>query len=136
MPDRAELLATVHSQRMRLAGALQRRLVGYRQSLDHLAQDLRRGSPLGRVQSLRQRVDELSQASGLHLRHLLALHRERLNGLTGRLATLSPFATLERGYAIVRRGDTGRVVTSVGQVTSGVSIAVHVRDGEFDATVS
>jgi exodeoxyribonuclease VII large subunit len=135
VPDRMELQATVHGQRMRLSGALQRRLAERRQSLDYLAQALQRCSPVGRIQSLRQQVDELSQASGVWLRHLLALRREQLNGLAGRLTTLSPFATLERGYAIVRHGDTGRVLTSVQQVSVGESIAVRVRDGEFDATV-
>lgn len=135
VPDRTELQAVAHNQRMRLTRALRRRLAEHRQSLDYLARALQRSSPLGRIQSFRQRVDELSQASGTHLRHLLALRWEQLNGLTGRLATLSPFATLERGYAIVRHGDTGCVVTSVGQVALGQPIAVRVRDGEFDATV-
>jgi exodeoxyribonuclease VII large subunit len=135
VPDRVELQASVRTQRMRLTGALQGRLTGHRQSLDYLRQDLQRASPLGRIQSLRQRADELSQASSVQLRHLLALHQERFNGLASRLATLSPFATLERGYAIVRHGDTGRVVSSVGQVASGELIAVHVQDGEFEATV-
>ena len=136
VPDRAELQAAVRGQRTRLDGALQRRLAERRQSLDYLAQGLQRNSPLGRIQSLRQRVDELSQANGVRLRHLLTLRRERLNGLAGRLATLSPFATLERGYAIVRHDDTGRVVTSVEQVAFGEPIIVCVQDGEFDATVS
>ena len=136
VPDRVELQAGVHTRRMRLTGALQGWLAGRRQSLDYLRQDLQRASPLGSIQSLRQRVDEFSQASSVQLRHLLALHQERLNGLASRLATLSPFATLERGYAIVYHGDTGRVVSSVGQVASGELIAVRVQDGEFDATVS
>jgi exodeoxyribonuclease VII large subunit len=135
-PDRAELQAVVRGQQLRLAGALQRKLVEHQQSLHYLVQALRRNAPLGRIQSLRQRVDELSQAGGLRLKHLLALRRARLDGLTGRLATLSPFATLERGYAIVRHGDTGRVVTSVRQVAAGEPLAVRVRDGEFDATAA
>ncbi len=133
-PDRVELQAAARGQWLRLAGALQRRLVERRQSLDYLAQTLQRSSPLSRVQNLRQQVDELSQAGGLHLGHLLALRRAQFNGLTGRLATLSPFATLERGYAIVRHSDTGRVVTSVQQVAPGEPLAIRVRDGEFDAT--
>lgn len=135
VPDRAELQAALRGQRMRLTGTLQGRLAERRQSLDYLAQALRRNSPRGRIESLRQRVDELSQVGGARLGHLLALRREQLNGLVGRLATLSPLATLDRGYAIVRHGETERVVTSVGQVTTGAPIAVRVRDGEFDATV-
>ncbi len=135
VPDRAELQAAVRRQWMRLAGVLQRRLAERRQSLANLAQDLQRNSPLGRIQSLRQRVDELFQVSIVRLGHLLALRRERFNGLVGRLVTLSPFATLERGYAIVRHKDTRRVVTSVKQVVSGELVVVCVQDGEFDATV-
>jgi len=135
VPDRAELQAGVRARRMRLAGALQEGLAERQQSLHYLRQDLRRASPLDRVQSLRQRVDELSQASGLQLRHLLALRRERLNGLAGKLATLSPFATLERGYAIVRHAGTGRVVSSVAQVAADDPILVRLQDGEFEATV-
>ena len=135
VPDRAELQAAVRRQWMRLAGVLQRRLAERRQSLANLAQDLQRNSPLGRIQSLRQRVDELFQVSSVRLGHLLALRRERFNGLVGRLVTLSPFATLERGYAIVRHKDTRRVVTSVKQVVSGEPVVVCVQDGEFDATV-
>ena len=135
VPDRAELQAAVRRQWMRLAGVLQRRLAERRQSLANRAQDLQRNSPLGRIQSLRQRVDELFQVSSVRLGHLLALRRERFNGLVGRLVTLSPFATLERGYAIVRHKDTRRVVTWVKQVVSGELVVVCVQDGEFDATV-
>ena len=135
VPDRAELQSAVRGQWMRLAGVLQRRLAERRQSLANLAQDLQRNSPVGRIQSLRQRVDELFQVSSVRLGHLLALRRERFNGLAGRLVTLSPFATLERGYAIVRHKDTRRVVTSVKQVVSGEPVVVYVQDGEFDATV-
>ena len=135
VPDRAELQAAVGRQWMRLAGVLQRRLAERRQSLANLAQDLQRNSPVGRIQSLRQRVDELFQVGSIRLGHLLALRRERFNGLVGRLVTLSPFATLERGYAIVRHKDTRRVVTSVKQVVSGELVVVCVQDGEFDATV-
>jgi exodeoxyribonuclease VII large subunit len=135
VPDLTELQATVHGHRMRLREALHRWVSECRQSLDYLVRALQRSSPVGRVQSLRQRVDELSQASVLCLRHLLSLRWEQLNGLAGRLATLSPFATLQRGYAIVHHGDTGRVVASVQRVTAGERVAVRVTDGEFGATV-
>jgi exodeoxyribonuclease VII large subunit len=66
---------------------------------------------------------------------LLALERRvaRLDTVHARLGALSPTATLERGYAIVRRGDG--VVRSAGQVGSGDEITVRVADGSFGATV-
>jgi exodeoxyribonuclease VII large subunit len=66
---------------------------------------------------------------------LLALERRRarLDTVHARLGALSPIATLERGYAIVRRGD--EVVRATDQVAPGDAIAVRVADGSFGATV-
>ena len=66
---------------------------------------------------------------------LLALERRRatLDTLHARLGALSPAATLERGYAIVHRGD--ELVRSSTQVGCGDEIDVRVADGSFGATV-
>jgi exodeoxyribonuclease VII large subunit len=66
---------------------------------------------------------------------LLAIERRRatLDTLHARLGALSPVATLERGYAIVHRGDD--LVRSSTQVERGDEIEVRVADGSFGATV-
>ena len=66
---------------------------------------------------------------------LLAIERRRatLDTLHARLGALSPVATLERGYAIVHRGD--ELVRSSTQVDRGDEIDVRVADGTFGATV-
>jgi exodeoxyribonuclease VII large subunit len=66
---------------------------------------------------------------------LLALERRRarLDTTHARLATLSPNATLERGYAIVHHGDD--VVRSPAQVAHGDRLSVQVAAGSFGATV-
>jgi exodeoxyribonuclease VII large subunit len=66
---------------------------------------------------------------------LLALERKsgRLTAAHGRLQALSPAATLERGYAIVHRGDD--VVRRAEQVASGDEVSVQVADGSFGAVV-
>ena len=66
---------------------------------------------------------------------LLTLERRhaRLDTLHARLGALSPFATLERGYAIVHRG--AEVVRSAAQVAGGDRVDVRVAEGSFGATV-
>ena len=66
---------------------------------------------------------------------LLTLERRRslLETTRARLRALGPQATLERGYAIVRRGD--HVVRSADEVTSGEELDVLVAEGTFGATV-
>ena len=66
---------------------------------------------------------------------LLAVERRRarLDTLHARLGVLSPLATLERGYAVVHRGD--ELVRSPAQLAGGDEIAVRVAEGTFGATV-
>jgi len=66
---------------------------------------------------------------------LLAVERRRarLDTLHARLTALSPLATLERGYAIVRRGD--ELVRSPAQVGRGDALELRVAEGSFGATV-
>ena len=66
---------------------------------------------------------------------LLALERRRarLDQCAGRLRALSPRATLDRGYAIVRARD--RVVRSSADVAPGDSVAVDLAEGGFGARV-
>jgi exodeoxyribonuclease VII large subunit len=59
--------------------------------------------------------------------------RARLEHAAGRLRALSPRATLERGYAIVRTHD--EIVKTTGAVTSGDEVEVEVADGRFGARV-
>ena len=63
----------------------------------------------------------------------LELRRARLETAHGRLRALSPKATLERGYAIVRAGN--RIVRSGRSVTAGERVEVELADGGFGARV-
>ncbi|HUQ81945.1 MAG TPA: exodeoxyribonuclease VII large subunit [Gemmatimonadaceae bacterium] len=65
-------------------------------------------------------------------------HRDRrrieLEAAAGRLNALSPLATLERGYAIVRT-TTGKTVRSASALGAGESVDLVFRDGVTGATV-
>ena len=135
VPDRAELRAIIATCRARMAQLVEARLTRARQTLEAQAQQLDRASPRNRINSARQRVDELVSRSRTRLRHRLALRQERLGGLRARLESLSPLATLDRGYALVHHRETGRLISRVGQVCTGDELGVRVSDGEFEARV-
>jgi exodeoxyribonuclease VII large subunit len=63
----------------------------------------------------------------------LERRRGKLEALAGRLATLSPRSTLERGYAIVRSGD--QILRTSAAVGAGDEVAVELAHGAFDARV-
>jgi len=102
--------------------------------LEGFQSGLRFNSPLRRVQTERQRVDEVSRRGNAAQAHRLELAAARLKGLENRLTALSPLAVLQRGYAVVTKNK--RIVVSRSQVQDGDALRVRVRDGEFDARVS
>ncbi len=132
-PDVRELCQQVTADEVRLSDAMDRLLSDLGSQVEERSRLLRRFSPDQVIARQRQRVDDLARAAVSGMAHRLLLERERTGALAGRLATLSPFATLGRGYAIVRRAGGGPVVTRVAQVTAGDRLDIHVADGAFPA---
>ena len=64
----------------------------------------------------------------------LALSRADLGRQSASLSALSPYATLERGYSIVR-GPTGAVLRDPRAVKRGEEISVRLQHGELGARV-
>ena len=64
---------------------------------------------------------------------LLERRRASLDRAGGRLRALSPRATLERGYAIVRSGEA--LVTDANDLAAGGHVDVELAAGSFGATV-
>lgn len=131
VPDRQDLKAQVEALGQRLALALQGQIDAQRWRLQAQAQALRHLSPLGRLLNLRQRLDDLNERAIRLMRHTIALRRERLRGATLALAGLSPLATLERGYAVVRHLGRDEIVRDAAQVAPGDRLEVQVRRGRF-----
>ncbi len=107
-------------------------LAELREHLERTRDSLHRGAQRG-VERSAERV--AATRGRLQRAPLLALERRRarLDTLQARLGALSPLAVLDRGYAIVHRGDA--VVRAAAEVAPGDSIDVRVADGSFGATV-
>jgi exodeoxyribonuclease VII large subunit len=110
VPDAAELLGRLERARSGLAR-------GARSVVDR------------RRQRLAQTHERLRRAPALSVER----KRARLEHAAGRLRALSPRATLQRGYAIVRAGDG--IVRSAAAISAGEQIDVEVADGHFGARV-
>ena len=98
--------------------------------LSSLVSQLRYVSPVRRIQSGTQSVDELSRRMLSSLIHRIQLQSSHVRGMMRRLEALSPLAVLARGYAVVTRKDDGRVVSRVSQASD--KMKVRVSDGEFE----
>jgi exodeoxyribonuclease VII large subunit len=110
-----------------IVSARQRQLQGQRQLLALL-------SPRSRLDHYGQWMDGLTGRLDRAMIRLLERKDNRLALVSNRLDAVSPFATLARGYAIVRHQD-GRVVRTIHDVESGDQLTIRVGDGEFGAKV-
>jgi exodeoxyribonuclease VII large subunit len=110
VPDATELLNRLERTRAGLARGARRVVDRRRERIVHAHERLRRAPALA-----------------------VERKRARLEQAAGRLRALSPHATLQRGYAIVRARD--EIVRSTESVSAGDPIDVEVADGRFGARV-
>jgi exodeoxyribonuclease VII large subunit len=131
-PDRAEVARAVTSLRARGEVRLTRQLAAARESLDSRAQALVGALPdtAGHRSLLAERATTIVRLVG----ERLARSREDIAATAGRLAGLSPAATLERGYAVVERPD-GTIVTTIAALADGDRVALRLRDGRRAARI-
>ncbi|MEO7664469.1 MAG: exodeoxyribonuclease VII large subunit, partial [Candidatus Limnocylindrales bacterium] len=156
VPNRADFAASLargadrmHAAAGRVVSSAARELVAERRVLDRL-------HPAARLAASRERAGELlDRATRAALQGIAdgrsgeARLAERLPALVARrsalasaqlaaagaaLSALGPGATLERGYAIVRRVDDGAVIRDPAEVHPGAPLQVRVARGEFPAT--
>jgi exodeoxyribonuclease VII large subunit len=132
VPDWLELTGALAAARARLARGAGQRVSRARGDLtrDHLR--LAR-APALLLERKRARLaadrERLRRAPAL----LVERARGRLDALEGRRRTLSPAATLERGYAIVRRD--GEIVRAGAALAPGQRVEVQLAAGGFGARV-
>jgi exodeoxyribonuclease VII large subunit len=127
-PDRIEVSVRLGIAAGTMQSLVREQISVERQALRHAAQRMDRRLP--DVYRERQRVDDLSRRA---LGATETAQRAAAHGVGGcvwRLRALDPFATLERGYAIVQRGAS--VVSSVSEVHAGDALDVRVKDGIFE----
>ncbi len=130
----ADLQEMIRTLNLQLASTVTNSLAERRNLLSEAAGNLRFYSPARRIQSDRQRLDDLAHRTAAGQAHRLALEATRLEGWDKRLEALNPLHVLARGYAVVTRLVDGKLVHRVADAHD--VIRVRVSDGEFDAEVA
>jgi exodeoxyribonuclease VII large subunit len=109
------------------------RLAASRQRIELLAHRLQTAMQQGMTQQ--PRLDRLNHRLRQAMAGQLARQQRRLSHCQGALAGLSPLATLERGYSIVRSPE-GSIVQSADQVAEGDALDLQFARGSARARVT
>lgn len=126
-------------QRVQRLDELEQRLHrGIRSSLRHhlvrlgeVSAHLLSVTPHHRIAQYLDRCRYLSHQLTIALKHLLDRHRQQLMILSRTLDSVSPLATLGRGYAIVRRLSDGTVMRSYKDAKTGDEIEARLAKGRL-----
>ncbi|EGR1697244.1 exodeoxyribonuclease VII large subunit [Vibrio parahaemolyticus] len=120
---------------MRLRRAMQRFIDTRQQAVERKHHRLQLNSPVKHLAQQKSRLERVEHKlldamdrKLLTMRHQLAIAAEKLD-------TVSPLATLKRGYSITQT-DQGKVVTSADDVKTGDLLVTRLANGEIHSTVS
>jgi exodeoxyribonuclease VII large subunit len=158
VPDRVEVIEDVAALGRRASGRIEERLatsragvVAERRALDRLDPrtqlvtmrertglllDRATGALSGRAADARRREERLMARFGPSLPGRLVAARAELAAGSAALAVLGPQATLDRGYAIVRRAVDDAIVRAPADAPPGTGVRLRLARGEVAATVT
>lgn len=119
----------------RLSGAVRSALQDEGRRLSEAVARLTRLSPEGRVRDSCARQDLLVGRLQHAMRHRLGAATHRLELAQRALATVSPLATLARGFAVITRAADGTLLTHAGEARAGEEIEALMADGRLHARV-
>lgn len=122
----AQRLAEMH---YRLQRSIHNRLNQERLLLAGLAARLQVQTPMVRVRQQRLRLQQCAGQLHTAMRQQTKNAVQRLHQLSGRLQALSPLATLNRGYAILRRPDQVTILRRANDVAIGETVEACLKEG-------
>ena len=134
VPDAAEEARIIATGRDRLRAAISGRVRAQQEALDALRSRPVLRDPSGAVVLASERVDDLAERLRRAVRRSVEREQDQLAGQIARVRTLSPRATLQRGYAILTTDD-GRTVASIADVEPDETIIARLIDGDIAAAV-
>lgn len=134
VPDREALAQNLDAFSAAMTGALNRQLRLASQRLEGLAASPALRSPTGYL-------DRREKDLGLLKEKLLAAQNRELSKAqqkyvanVAKLDAMSPLKVLSRGYAMAQK-ETGELIRSVKQTTTGESIVISLADGKLNASI-
>ena len=133
LEDRAQTLDYIVR---RMAAGIRQQIAANSQDVATLRNALVQQSPavrversIGRLRNIRQRLSTSGRQAISSVEHRLQLAMRALH-------SVSPLATLDRGYAVVIDVDSGKALTDASTVRTGSDIRARLRNGELLATVT
>jgi len=119
---------------LRLQQSLKTKFHQQQQRIQQLHARLQQQSPALKLAPLRLQQQYLQERLHTAMHHQLEYYQQRLQTLAHNLDTVSPLATLQRGYAIVL-DEQGHVIRQAEKVHTGEIVSARLAEGELRCQV-
>jgi len=120
---------------MRLSRSMEDIIQTCRQRISAIELRLERQNPDTRLQLSISRLASVRQRLIQAGHHCVASNTQMLEQHKNLLEAISPHATLARGYAIVRKKNTSKIVTDSAKIKPGQKAEILLHRGRLDVTV-
>lgn len=128
-PNGEEYAVMLNKLPQRLRQAIRNQTQYYQQTLAYLSRRLRH--PQQRLHDQAQRCDELTQRLTRAINTQLNTHQQTLTGLARIIQAISPLASLDRGYALLKRVTTDELIRHSQEVAIGEQVFVQLAQGHL-----
>lgn len=132
-PDREEWLQQLAVFYRRFQHIMATQCRHYQLQLTGLSKRLQH--PGQRLQQVAQRLDQLEHRLFTAIQHRLASQKQLLFSTAQALQSISPLATLQRGYAIIQNSQTHAIIRKTSDVACGDKIIAKLGHGSLDCRV-
>jgi exodeoxyribonuclease VII large subunit len=132
--DRRAVLANVRDYWYTIHEAVIAMLNDRKEHVRNLLRSYSFNRPIDLLRQHSQRVDELDRGLSSAISHRLALLKSSSQALHHRITALDPGLVLQRGYAIVYRGD--EIVSAANRLHVNDEIDIKFRDGTVSSKVT
>ena len=134
VPDREALAQNLDAFSAAMTGALNRQLRLASQRLEGLAASSALRSPTGYLDRREKDLQLLQEKLLAAQNRELSKAQQKYVANVAKLDAMSPLKVLSRGYAMAQK-ETGELIRSVKQTTTGESIVVSLADGKLNASI-
>jgi len=86
-------------------------------------------NPAQKIKTLRGSISEKIKHLNQIMTHSIEIKKEKINGMLGKLESLSPLGILQRGYSITRKLPSLQILREASQVKEGDQVEVKLHQG-------
>ncbi len=127
VPNYIDILNNILGFKKQLIYFIQRQIRTHQQHLDLLSKRLQH--PEKKIKLAQEKLDRLQKELFKSIKNKILLLNNRLASTARMLHAVSPLTTLDRGYAIVKKLDNNKVLTTTKEIKIGEKLEIVLRQG-------